>query len=62
MILPILVAAASAKRVDLDKTATASALPKLKECPIVPEEVQIPKGVLLAFISKAIFLLNEKGS
>jgi hypothetical protein len=36
------VAAASAREHDLDNTLTASALPKLFECPRVPEEVHIP--------------------
>ena len=34
-------------------TITASALPRLRECPTVPEEVQTPSGVSLARISRA---------
>jgi len=43
--LPIAVADVSARAVEGDITITASEFPKLKECPTVPEEVQIPRGV-----------------
>ena len=59
MIFPMAVAAASAKAVYGERTTTASARPKLRECPAVPEEVQIPKGDCSASICKAILLLKE---
>ncbi|MBA7644330.1 hypothetical protein ES703_52072 [subsurface metagenome] len=49
--MPIAVAAASARAVDLESTITASALPWLRECPTVPEEVQMPMGVYLPLTS-----------
>ena len=42
---PTAVAAASAREADLDKIQMASALPRLREGPTVPEEVQIPRGL-----------------
>lgn len=42
-------AAASASIADLERTQTASALPKLKDGPTVAEDVQIPKGVSSGF-------------
>ena len=56
--LPIAVAVASAKAVEDEMAITASALPRLKECPIIPEDVHIPSGVSLWLISKAIFPLK----
>jgi hypothetical protein len=46
--LQIDVAAASASVADFAFTHTASAIPKLKEWPIVPDEVQIPMGISFA--------------
>src|SRR5512139_3967257 len=44
--LPTAVAAASARQAEGDTIVTASAVPKLKEGPTVPDEVQTPKGLL----------------
>ena len=44
------VAAASAREVEEAIMVTASALPKLRECPTVPEEVHTPRGVLSEYI------------
>ncbi len=52
------VAAASANEVDLERTQTASAFPKLIEWPTVPEEEHIPKGVSPGFIRKPTLRLN----
>ena len=57
-LLPMAVAAASAREVEGEKTMTASAYPKLRECPTVPEEVQTPRGVSSGRMEKAIFLVN----
>ena len=54
MRFPTDVAAASASAVDFDLMQTASAIPKLKECPTVPDDVQIPSGVSFASTLKAI--------
>ena len=54
MRFPTDVAAASASAVDFDLMHTASAIPKLKECPTVPDDVQIPSGVSFASMLKAI--------
>ena len=56
--LAVAVATASAKHALLDKIITLSAQPKLKECPIVPEDVHIPKGVSDGLIYK-ISLFNR---
>ena len=48
--LQVAVATASAKDAFFDKIATLSAEPKLNECPTVPEEVHMPRGVALGFI------------
>ena len=47
--LPMAVAAASARAQELATTHTASALPRLTECPTVPEEVQTAAGVFAEF-------------
>ena len=39
------VATASARDTSFEITVAASALPKLSECPTVPDEVQTPVGV-----------------
>ena len=49
---PVAVATASAKEVFFEKIIAASAFPKLKECPIVPEDVHMPKGVSFGLIFK----------
>ena len=57
--LPMAVAAASAREAFCEMTTTASALPKLNECPTVPDEVQTENGFFLGSNSRAIF--SEKG-
>src|SRR4030066_2214059 len=44
-LLPTAVATESAKAVEGDTMVTASALPKLKDGPTVPDEVQTPSGI-----------------
>ena len=52
------VAAESAKIASLAQITTESASPKLKEWPIVPDEVQTPRGESLEAISNKILLEN----
>ena len=52
--LPMAVAIASARAVDDERATAASAQPRLKECPMVPDEVHIPRGVSWGLISRAI--------
>jgi hypothetical protein len=49
------VAAASARAVSAEKTVARSHLPKLRLCPMVPEEEQTPRGVRSGSILKASF-------
>jgi hypothetical protein len=42
--LPSAVAAASARAASFETTVTASAFPKLREWPMVPDEVQMERG------------------
>ena len=56
--LPMAVAAASAKEVEEERAMTASALPRLSECPTVAEEVHIPRGVSSGLISRPIFAVK----
>jgi len=49
--LPTAVAIASAKGAECERAITASALPRLRECPILAEEVHMPKGVSCGLIS-----------
>ena len=58
IIFPTAVATASDKVALRARMTTASAFPKLSECPTVPEEVLMPNGVLRAAISIPIFPLN----
>ena len=58
MRFPAAVAAASASAADLDLIQTASATPKLRECPTVPDEVQMPSGVSTAGTLRAILSLK----
>jgi hypothetical protein len=51
-LLPIAEAAASASVADLEKTHTASALPKLKDGPTVADDVQMPSGESCGFTIK----------
>jgi len=44
------VATASAKGVECESAITASALPRLRECPMVAEEVHMPSGVSCGLI------------
>src|SRR4030043_48545 len=55
---PTAVAAASARAEDLERIQTASAFPKLREGPTVPEEVQMPRGVSLGEIMIPILKLR----
>lgn len=45
------VAKASASAVELESMVTRSAFPKLRECPIVPDELHMPIGVCRGSIS-----------
>ena len=55
ILLQVAVATASANIALAATITTASALPKLRECPTVPLEVQTPKGQSLGSICKPIF-------
>ena len=55
---PIEVAAASATGHESEITHTASAFPKLKEWPTVPEEVHMETGLSLFFILRPILRLK----